>query len=286
MVKWNPNTEYSSISIKKHDSLPTNIESKNEHVQLKSLPQEKDKNIISNLSLSKFIDNLTNCLMMVEDEVMKGYLVNAHDLEIIPINATDSSNNTEVQFFKITELVYEDEECSIEKLAMLYSAISYSNCTVVLMVKNYKKDDSSGFITDFYLGVRSNLKESSTATLRSQLSDSLKGFFPGTKTECIYDDQIISTKEDIKNTKCISCVTTIADIDYQKNISNSSFFQGLEKFIDSMKSVEYTGLFIADSLNYADLLERRKDLEKIYNQLSPFADIQYNFSLESEINSV
>jgi len=289
MAEWKKDNEYNSINIEKKSAIQPKLNIKETELNRNKqdlTKKEIETNIVKNIYISKFADNLSNSLMMVEDEVLKGYLVAAKDLNIIPISDDDINfyNQFPAHFFKITEIVHEENEFSLDKIAMLYSVISNSKCTVILMIKNHKINDSSCFVTEFYLGVRSNVKESSTATLLNQLSNSLKGFFPGTKTEPFYDDQLKQTKIELKKANCVSCITTIADVEmHQKIQNNDSFFQGLEKFVNSMKSIEYTGLFIADSLDYSDLLNRRKELETIYNQLSPFENVQYNFSLsESE----
>ena len=217
-------------------------------------------------------NNLGNCLNIIDDEVMKGYVTK---LEQLPIEKSENylnENLKEIHFFKISELVYQEDEVSVDKLAMVFHGLSNKPCTLVLMLK------SNGEKTEFYLGARPK-GGNSAGTLFQMLTQSLVGFFPGSKITEYYDEDM---KKDMQSLSpgAISAVTCVADYKQeQENISNKEFIQGLEKFVYAMQGKSYTAIFIADDLSHNELMMRKREYEQIYTQISPFANMQMNFSV-------
>lgn len=237
------------------------------------------------LSLDALYDNLENCLSIVDEEVMKGYVKRLHELRIVDPDKIIPHELGQVQLFRITELVYEQDEFSVHKLASVFHTLSNKPCTLVLMIKS--RVDSN----EIYLGVRSNSSENSTGTMRLMLKQSLLGQFPGSKVEDYTMDKL---EEDTRYAErhhladSISSVTSIADYKQEKDrVSNKDFVQGLEKYIYSIKGKNVTSIFIADSLTHDDLMSMKSDYEAIYTQLSPFSEMQYNFtSSNTDGNSI
>lgn len=228
---------------------------------------------LNSLNLELLQSNLGNCLGIIDDEIMKGYVTRLDRLPVIKPDEEFFKSQKTIQFFKISELVYQEEEFSVDKLGMVFHALSDKPCTLVLMLK------SDGERTGFYLGVRPN-GANSAGTLRKMLQQSLLGFFPGSRISEYYDEDL---KEDLRfleegTVGCVSSVTCVADyIQDQDTISNKEFIQGLEKFVYAMQGRPYTALFIADSLEYDELAHKKREYEQIYTQMSPFANMQMNF---------
>ncbi len=224
------------------------------------------------MSLNVLEDNLGNCLNIIEDEVMKGYVTRLNQLPIVQPEAVIGQKLGDIHFFRISELVYQEDEFSADKLAMVFHTLSNKPCTLVLMLR------SDGEKTDFYLGARPN-GSNSAGTLFQMLKQSLLGFFPGSRISEYYDEDM---RKDLVSAKvgCISSVTCIAD--YKQNekwISDKEFIQGLEKFVYTMGGKSYTAILIADSVENNELLWRKHEYEQIYTQISPFANMQMNFSV-------
>lgn len=153
---------------------------------------------------------------------------------------------------------------------MVFHALSGKPCTLVLMLK------SDGIKTDFYLGARPD-DDYSAGTLFQMLKQSLMGFFPGSRIEDYYDEDM---KKDIDalDVGCISSVTSVADYKQeQDNMTNKEFIQGLEKFVYAVHGKAYTAMFIANNLSYDELMFRKREYEQIYTQISPFANMQMSF---------
>lgn len=225
-----------------------------------------------NMSLNILQNNLENCLSIIDDEVMKGYVTRLDQLPIIIQDDKVYDNLNDIHFFKISELVYQEDEFSVDKLAMVFHALSNKPCTLVLMLR------SNGEKTEFYLGARPN-DNRSAGTLFQILKQSLLGFFPGSQISDYYDEDM---KRDLHSIDvgCISSVTCVADYKQdQEGMTNKEFIQGLEKFVYAMQGKSYTSIFIADNLSYDELMIKKREYEQIYTQLSPFANMQMNFSV-------
>jgi DNA helicase HerA-like ATPase len=224
----------------------------------------------ASLSINTLQNNLGNCLSIIDDEVMKGYVTRLDQLPVIPHNNELDDLNA-IHFFKISELVYQEDEFSVDKLSMVFHALSNKPCTLVLMLK------SNGEVTDFYLGARPN-DNRSAGTLFQMLKQSLVGFFPGSQITDYYDEDMHSDMESI-NVGCISSVTSVADYKQeQEHMTNKDFIQGLEKFVYAMRGKSYTAILIADNLSYDELMLKKREYEQIYTQISPFANMQMSFT--------
>jgi len=227
-------------------------------------PEKMNLNILQN--------NLGNCLSIIDEEVMKGYVTKLDELPIIIQDKEVYDDLNDIHFFKISELVYQEDEFSVDKFSMVFQSLSNEPCTLVLMLK------SNGLKTDFYLGARPN-SERSAGTLFQMLKKSILGFFPGSKISEYYDEDMKKDMDSI-DVGCISAVTSVADYKQEKeSMTNKEFIQGLEKFVYTMQGKSYTAMFIADNLSYDELMVKKREYERIYTQISPFANMQMNFTI-------
>ena len=234
------------------------------------------------LSSDSFItlqQNLQNCLDIVDNEIMKNYISSLDSCEVIPAVPEVIDNLEQIQFFRITELVYEENEFSVHKLATVFNALSNKPCTLVLMIQSDGKDNH------FYLGVRSRDSKYSTGTMRQLLEQSLTGLFPGSVTDNYLNEKLHADLKNL-NIGCVSSVTCIADYKQDKeSVDNQEFIQGLEKLIYSMQGKAFTSICIANNLTHRDLLDTRKEYERIYTLISPFANMQYNYALNNSTST-
>lgn len=219
--------------------------------------------------------NLQNCLSIIDNEVMKNYVPELQDQKVLPLEEAVAELVGDIQFFRISELVYQEDEFSVYKLATIFNALSNKPCTLVLMIR------SDGVTNDFYLGVRSRSPEYSVGTMRQLLEQSLLGLFPGSATSEYLKEHMQADLEQLEQkTGAVSCVTCIADYKQRADIfENKSYIQGLEKFIYSMQGKAFTAICIANNLGHQELVETRKEYERIYTLLSPFANMQYNYGM-------
>ncbi len=223
--------------------------------------------------------NLQNCLAIIDNEVMKSYVPALRDCKVVPLEKDSIEALQHVHFFRISGLVYQEDEFSVHKLATVFHTLSNKPCTLVLMIR------SDGHNNDVYLGVRSRDPRYSTGTMRQLLEQSLLGLFPGSETEEYFDEQMCADlkKLDIGS---ISSVTCIADYKQDKeSMDDKEYVQGLEKLIYGMQGKPFTAICIANNLGYRDLTETKKEYEQIYTLMSPFANMQYSYALNNSSSS-
>lgn len=262
LAKWNPNGAFQKEEPPAKANAPHN--SPDESVAVYTASAE-------NMNFFILQNNLQNCLVKVDNEVMKSYLPTLQNCAVAPLEQEVLAQLDQIQFFRITELVYQEDEFSVPKLATVFSALSNKPCTLVLMIR------SDGQTNAFYLGVRSRDTRFSGGTMRQLLEQSLLGLFPGSRTSHYFSEQM---QTDLKTLEigAVSSVTCIAD--YKQNrddTENRNYVQGLEKFVDSMQGKPFTAICIANNLGQQDLAATRKEYENLYTLMSPFATIQYNY---------
>lgn len=227
------------------------------------------------MNLQLLQKNLGNCLNIIEDEVMKGYVTQLSGFPIIHPEEDLLSHLQAIQFFKITELVYQEDEFSVDNLSMVFHALSNKPCTLVMMLK------SDGANHDFYLGVRPHDMKNSSGTMMQMLKQTLLGFFPGSRISDYFNDNMCADMESLE-ADCISCVTCAAGYKKENDLpGNSDFVQGLEKYVYSLQGKKYTAIFIADNVSSDRLQAKKQEYEKIYTQISPFSKMQINFTLSN-----
>lgn len=218
---------------------------------------------------------------VVESTVFKNYLPFLSKCKIASFedgfdNPEDIANDYEnIMLFKITEMVYEKDEYSLYKLATVFNSVSHTKCTVFVIM------DSDGTKTDFYMGIRNNDKQRTTAGIRTTLKNAFVGQFPGAKVEPLkQNSEIIEKLKNDQSNNVISAVSCVANAKDREMKDNDSFLQGLEKFVLSAQGKEYTAIILANSVSHKDILHVKKTYEDIYTILSPFSKSQigWNYS--------
>lgn len=221
-------------------------------------------------------DQLAEASRLVSDVVLKNYLGNLTELEIIPLD--DSLKGIgHIQLFKINEMVYQNDEYSTYKLSSVFNSVQSLNCGVFIIV------DSSGSKIDFYMGVRSLDDKRTTSSLKNTLRNALQGQFPGVVTESLRDPSAEKLLSDIcaNNIAAVSCVAKNKDEDFKEN---GTFIQGLEKLIIAMQGQRYTAIVLAKSTSIEQLDDIRRAYETIYTQLSPFANMQLSYGTNTALS--
>lgn len=219
---------------------------------------------------------LAEASKLVDDIVLKKYLHKLTDLEIIPLD--DSLKKiSDIRLFKITEMVYQNNEYSTYKFASVFNAVQNLNCGVFIVV------DSNGQKTDFYMGVRSLDDKRTTKSLKDTLRNALSGQFPGVKTEDLLDPVAEEFLGNIstKNIASVSCVAKNKDEEFK---DNETFIQGLEKMALAMQGQKYTAIVLAKSTPMEQLEETRQAYETLYTCLSPFANMQMSYGTNTALS--
>ena len=197
-----------------------------------------------------------------------GEKIELKDKLLVSINSDNKLVNKisldKVKFRKITKIVFDKNEDSLEKLTTVLSSVNSANADIVYVLKNNPKDGLS-----FYIGVMNNLKNADQT-----LYSALQANFPGCEISKSLSDsneekgslELKKIKESILNEKySVSLSTSIPSL---KNEDNNSFIQGLEKFLLAMQHEEYTAILLAK--NVSSFVEERKyGYEELYTNLFP-----------------
>lgn len=226
------------------------------------------------ITMQKLNHDYQTALCAVDDMILKNYVTDLSQMEIVPLDKEALKNNIRdnVDFFKITEMVYEKEEEAVHKFASVFNTLALTESAVYVII------NSDGVKTDFYMGVRASDEERTTSSLKNLVEKTLKGQFPGVKTRD-YDtlDEVQEVLGRIK-TNSIAAVTCVANNKLQQEHTNANFVQGLEKLVLSMQGEKYTGIIMANGTTQAQLRELRRGYETVYSQLSSFASTQVNYT--------
>lgn len=213
---------------------------------------------------------------MISDIVLKNYLSKLTEFEVIPLDES-FKQISDIRFFKINEMVYQNDEYSTYKFASVFNSVQNLNCGVYIIM------NSDGKKTDFYMGVRSLDNRRTTSSLKDTLKNALVGQFPGVKTKNILDSEAVEllSKISSKNLVSVSCVAKNKDDEIKEN---QKYLQGLEKLALAMQGQSYTAIVLATSTSPSQLAEIRSGYESIYTSLSPFANSQISYSSSSALS--
>jgi DNA helicase HerA-like ATPase/outer membrane lipoprotein SlyB len=159
---------------------------------------------------------------------------------------------------RIAKIVYDKKEDNLVKFNSLFSAVGSAASAVFVLLHGH------GETTDIYLGI--NAQESRTAsTSMATMESALHGNFPGVISQVVDQGELCKISEQIRQGKCISCVTGIPSL---KNDKDIPFAQGLEKIIDALGDKPYTALFLATPVSTQQISEAEAAYQNLYSQLS------------------
>lgn len=220
-------------------------------------------------------DGFSAAFKLVDDVVLKNYITRLPELSVVPIDNNQVANNLgKIRLFKITEMVYEQDESATYKFASVFNAVAATNSAIITII------DSDGVKTDFYFGIRSLSDENSTQTSYSTLVNAMKGQFPGTQIENLKNSKIqeLLGSMDSSSLSAVSCVANNKNKDF---VDNDEYLQGLEKLALAMQGSRYTAVIVANSTSQEQLNTVRQGYETIYTQLFPFANTVVNYGRSS-----
>ena len=84
------------------------------------------RNDLSELKSNVITKQLQASLQTVDDFLFKNYIDNLKQYEIVPLNKSLIKKNIEdkIRLFKITEMVYEKNEFSMQKISTVFNALT------------------------------------------------------------------------------------------------------------------------------------------------------------------
>lgn len=230
---------------------------------------EKSKN-----ELNK-INDLNESFKFVDSFVNKTYLNNLSECKVVdlPKQIKDTKIRDNIRLFKISKIVYDKNEDSLNKLSNIYSAAFNINASIVLII------DSNGIENDIYIGVRRNNLDSDINMAKELMQKSFEGNFPGSELKNLNNSSIEKLLTDIttRNDGSKRVISSVSSIPSLKSDKKEEFVQGIEKLIDSMRGQKFSTVFISDPIKNTDLEVVKHGYENIYSQLAPFSYTDINF---------
>lgn len=227
-----------------------------------------------------------NALSLVNDVVLKNYLVELSDMDLVEIPDVSIDG---VILYKINKMVYEKDEYATDKFISMVSAMTFTSSSIFLMVDGHKD------YTDFYLGIRCEDEKRTARSVAETFKSAICGQFPGVQmTDISFIEKGASASEQdkifarLREAKSISSCVGIPSVKSKdQDHSNSGYIQGIEKLALAMRGKEYTAVVLAKNQTAEDIQNIRFGYETLYTQLSSQASQQLAYSnSESMANSL
>ena len=215
---------------------------------------------------------------LTKDIILKNYLYHLTENKVY--SDKGSTNLNEIRIFKITEMVYQNQEYSSYKLAAVFNSVQNLDCSIAVIA------DSNGEKTEFYMGIRTDDTKFDAESLKNILKGALTGQFPGVQTEDLSGAEKKQLLKGITsdNIAAVSCVANNKNANFT---SNENFIQGLEKLVFAMRGKKYTAVILAKSIKPDELQKIRAEYETTYTQLSSMANrqISYGYNYSENVSS-
>lgn len=209
-------------------------------------------------------------LLSADNIINRNYLIDATSRDVL-IPEEDPTWANRIRLFQIKKIVYDKKENVNDKLISVFASLQNIQGSVLLIIEGKLEG------VNIYIGVKETPNSvTNIKTSADVLKSSFLGNFPGSELvlkktpEAVRILESIVASDDDFQAKTVSNVTVIPSM---RDKEKDKFVQGLEKFIDTMRSVnqEYCAILISTAVSKADLELRKRGLEDMYAALSPLA---------------
>ena len=244
------------------------------------MSDEKKNIVVKEEKLQEKLQNkmvLEKAFLEFDRIVLKGYLDNLNEYEIIPLETSIEDAVDFIRLKKITRIVYDKEEDNLDKFNNVFSALHSCDTSLVIILKGSDK------FTDIYLGTNKPVSNDYGYSAEKTLEASLKGSFPGIEAEDILDDEIEKLLESVKtgDNNFIANITGVPSL--KNDDKQNQFIQGLEKIIEGMKNKNYTAVIQGSPVTRNELEVMEGAYQDIYSALSVFEQNQLTLSENESI---
>lgn len=247
------------------------------------VPTKEDLSRNNTVELQEYLQNASDALSIVDDVVLKQYLTKLEGLDVIPSLKTNIGED--VILYKINRMAYEKDEFATDKFISAFSAMTYANCSVFLIVDGHLDH------TDFYLGIKNADEKKTVRSVAETFKSSVKGQFPGVSMiDCSIveqgerrSNQDVLLKQISEATSISSCVGVPSFKDEDGAYNNSNYVQGIEKLATAMQGRRYTAIVLANNMTPDSIAEIRSEYENLYTQLSAISTQQLTYSTNESL---
>lgn len=254
----------------------------------------------------KMLMDKTQLAILQNDLRIIGLYVNSRHLEMLAPSVGDSlytsqackldpvqCNRNGIAVYKITKLMYNEDENTFEKLVSVYSALNSFVGLVALILQ------SDGNSTQLYLATNTSGNSRIAGEL---LANNMHGQFPGCEINKLSETDKNNLLDSCGMNGAISTSRTVRSLSMipsrredERQHDKEFSAQGYEKFVDAMNGHRYTLVVLSQRVSPDAMEECLEGLETLYTSLSPYAKetVSYgendsdtvNYSISSNINS-
>jgi len=207
--------------------------------------------------------------------ITRSYLDKLDTYDIIEPSAEDTDIDVLEcgAFYRLNRLVYNKEENFLDKLTTIVNVAFSLESSLVTII------DSDGASINYYIGIISKAHRGGTTAEEARRNADKTAFRGALSGNLIGSDIVeIDAKglEEIKNMagsavgKGISAVSGIVALRDEDNFSISSYVQGIENLVDSLRGIKYSIMMIADPVTTDEVRKIRQGYEILHTQLSTF----------------
>lgn len=219
---------------------------------------------------SRLDRKLSEGLFAADNYINRNYLISATNHDVME-PGKDPNWASRIRMYEIKKIVYDKKENVNDKLISVYAALQNIQGSVVLVV------DGKPEGVRLFIGVKENPNTvTNIRTSADVLYNSFMGNFPGSELTRMRANEMADIMESVVTSqidmqeRTVSSVTVIPSM---RDKEKDKFVQGMEKFIDTMRSVDkpYTAILIASAVTKADLEVRKHGLEDLCSSMSPLS---------------
>lgn len=230
--------------------------------------------------------SLNSALEDAASIITKNYLQCLENYEILePSEEIKNTDITEISnFYKLTKLVWNKEENFLSKLTTIVNVAFSIGCSLATIIQ------SGGSNVNFYLGIITkalSVGDSGIASNAKAFQGSVLGNLIGSEIHEVSRTEMEQFRKYLLSpeSRSISSVSGVVAMRNKDAHDVSSYVQGIENMVDSLRGKKYTVIMIADPVDTSKIQQIKTGYETIYTQLSTFARNVVTFS-ENEMASL
>lgn len=221
---------------------------------------------------------LVQSLNLAQNIVTKDYLyeLKNYEVEELPEQLKDLNLFDYSRIYKITKIVSDKKEDTIDKLVTVLNAAYTCKATIVTLICGNEAT------TEYYIGVVNKDIENGDITTQGETVYSvMSGNFSGMEIEQVKPKIRRQLLHNTVQYDYITSISGIASVRNEKKHSYEKYVQGIEHLVDSLQGKIYNIVVIADPVDMVGLEETKAGYESLYTQISPFLKSTLSFN-ESE----
>lgn len=253
--------------------------------QIEALEKRKKEYLSSNNQGKDSLETIAHHLSVIDAEVFRAYLPRIHQL-YLPLAGADGicSEPSRIFHFDITKWVTDAKEDSIDKLANVYQVLSGEDCNIALIYTRTMQGCRVTMAISSDKETKSNESPdpSKVRGFAERLQSALSGNFPGSKYHTPENPMGAIPFSYVDNVS-IASISNLATEKSEKFVS-----QSMEKLLDGIipakPEEEYSIVLLAHPVS--DITPYIQCLFDQYSAISPFAQIQTQFSLSESASAM